>query len=52
MLLGGGAVAAAALHWRRSRRREGPDGAVAADGPPAEAGASKRLQDDLDRYGR
>jgi cytochrome c-type biogenesis protein CcmH/NrfF len=52
VLLGGGAVAVAALQWRRSRRREVPDGAVAGDGPPAEAGASKRLQDDLDRYGR
>jgi cytochrome c-type biogenesis protein CcmH len=50
VLLGGGAVAAAALQWRRSRR--GGPGPVAEPvaGVP-ETAASRRLQDDLDRYG-
>ena len=44
VLLGGGAVAAAALQWRRVRRSgDGPG----PDGPPA---GSERLQQDLDRY--
>ena len=50
VLLGGGAVAAAALQWRRSRRRGEPSD-IAADGPAPGAAASERLQDDLDRYG-
>lgn len=50
VLLGGGAVAAAALRWRRSRRRGQPDD-LAADGPAPGGAASERLQDDLDRYG-
>ena len=45
LLLGGGAVAAAALGWRRARRRERPEGAPAPDSATAE-----RLQSDLDRY--
>ncbi len=52
VLLGGGAVAAAALQWRRARRGSQAAGAEpAADGPAPEPGADKRLQDDLDRYG-
>ncbi|MEK6229534.1 MAG: cytochrome c-type biogenesis protein CcmH [Actinomycetota bacterium] len=50
VLLGGGAVGAAALKWRRVRRGgedPGPDDASADDGPPA---SSERLQRDLDRY--
>ncbi|HZI92224.1 MAG TPA: cytochrome c-type biogenesis protein CcmH [Thermoleophilaceae bacterium] len=44
VLLGGGAVGAAALRWRRVRRGgEDPD----TDGAPA---GSERLQRDLDRY--
>jgi len=51
VLLGGGAVTAAALQWRRSRRRDGPaDGDPS--GPAPGGAASERLQDDLDRYGR
>ena len=43
VLLGGGAVGAAALGWRRARRgRRGPDDP---SGP-----ASRRLQSDLERY--
>jgi cytochrome c-type biogenesis protein CcmH/NrfF len=47
LLLGGGAVAAAAVQWRRSRgsHTEGP---APGDAPPP--GASERLQSDLDRY--
>ena len=48
VLLGLGAVGAAALQWRRSRRR---DGRPAAEGPAPSTAASERLQDDLDRYG-
>ena len=48
VLLGAGAVAAAALGWRRSRRG-GPGAEPVAEAP--EAAASRRLQDDLDRYG-
>jgi len=48
VLLGAGAVTAAALQWRRSRRA-GPAGRPAADAH--DPGASKRLQDDMDRYG-
>ncbi len=45
LVLGGGALAGAALGWRRSRRdRPGADGAQ-----PDEA-AAERLQSDLDRY--
>jgi len=52
VLLGGGAVAAAAFQWRRARRRSpAADAEPAADGPGPEPGAAKRLQDDLDRYG-
>ena len=50
VVLGGGAVGAAALGWRRARRRDGgpgQDDASAEDGPPAD---SERLQRDLDRY--
>ena len=46
LLVGGGALAFAALGWRRARgRRDGPPGA-----PSAGAAASERLQADLDRY--
>ncbi len=49
VLLGGGAVAATAIGWRRSRIRtaQGPDG-----GRPPDPGAAQRdrLQTDLDRY--
>jgi len=49
VLLGGGAVGAAALQYRRMRRGDPPEG----DGQPApgagESG-SERLQRDLDRY--
>ncbi|HEX5908941.1 MAG TPA: cytochrome c-type biogenesis protein CcmH [Thermoleophilaceae bacterium] len=63
VLLGGGALAAAALQWRRSRGGwtsygpldDDPDETGVREprrpGPP-EPGASERLQDDLDRYGR
>jgi cytochrome c-type biogenesis protein CcmH/NrfF len=44
LLIGGGALAAAALGWRRTRRPGGPEPAA----PDAEA--SERLQSDLDRY--
>jgi cytochrome c-type biogenesis protein CcmH/NrfF len=44
LLLGGGALAAAALGWRRTRRGRGDE--VAAP----EAAAAERLQSDLDRY--
>ncbi len=47
VLLGLGAVSAAAWQWRRTRR--GRSGEPAADGPDPDG--SKRLQDDLDRYG-
>ncbi len=53
VLLGGGAVTAAALQWRRSRRATGlGDDPPTASGPAASAAASERLQDDLDRYGQ
>ena len=45
VLLGGAAVAVAALGWRRARHRT--DGLAATAGQPQEA---KRLQSDLDRY--
>ena len=45
LLLGGGAVAAAALTWRRARRRERPE-----DAPAPDAAGAERLQSDLDRY--
>jgi len=45
LLLGGGALTAAALGWRRARRRE--EGAEPT--PPADD-AAQRLQSDLDRY--
>ena len=45
LLIGGGAVAAAALGWRRTRRREPANGTAAPD-----SAASERLQSDLDRY--
>ena len=44
ILLGAGAVGAAALRWRRTRSRSAPDTAA-----PAPA-AAERLQSDLDRY--
>ena len=47
LALGGGAVAAAALHWRRTRRSTGSDAKPAVEG----TAVTKRLQDDLDRYG-
>jgi cytochrome c-type biogenesis protein CcmH/NrfF len=47
VLLGLGAVTGAAWQWRRTRRDQ--PGEPAADGPDADG--SKRLQDDLDRYG-
>lgn len=50
VLLGGGAVGAAALRWRRVKRGgngPGPDGAPAVGGPPA---GSERLERDLERY--
>jgi cytochrome c-type biogenesis protein CcmH/NrfF len=46
ILLAGGAVAASALRWRRSRRTE-PQPAA---GPPVTARASERLETDLERY--
>jgi cytochrome c-type biogenesis protein CcmH len=46
ILLAGGAVGASALRWRRSR---GPTQAPE-PGPAPAAGASDRLQSDLDRY--
>jgi cytochrome c-type biogenesis protein CcmH len=46
ILLAGGAVAASALRWRRSRRAE-PQSAA---GPPVTARASERLETDLERY--
>jgi len=50
LLVGGGALGATALRWRRARRL--PSGGEAtADPPPAPGGAAaKRLQSDLDRY--
>ena len=45
LLIGGGAVTAAALGWRRARRREGPDG-----DPGPDAATAERLQSDIDRY--
>jgi cytochrome c-type biogenesis protein CcmH len=45
VVLGAGAIAVAALQWRR--RRATP---VAAGAPPASAEASRRLQSDLDSY--
>ena len=50
VILGGGAVGAAALQWRRVRRRDGTGGACErpdAGGPPAD---SERLERDLERY--
>ena len=44
LLLGAGAVAAAALGWRRARRPDPPDG------PAPGSAAAERLQADLDRY--
>ncbi len=44
LLIGGGALAAAALGWRRTRRGRGDE--VAAP----DAAAAERLQSDLDRY--
>jgi cytochrome c-type biogenesis protein CcmH/NrfF len=44
LLIGGGALAAAALGWRRTRRRDGSDPA------PPDSTASERLQSDIDRY--
>ena len=48
ILLGGGAVLAAALRWRRSRPSPGADGPTPADGPPP--GSARRLESDLERY--
>ena len=49
VLLGGGALAAAALQWRRARRgAPGPGAEQVAGG--TDSAASRRLQDDLDRY--
>ena len=45
LLLGGGAVTAAALGWRRARRRDRP-----ADTPAPDTATAERLQADLDRY--
>ena len=45
VLLGGGAVAAAALQWRRARRAT-----PTRTGPTARPSGSERLQRDLDRY--
>jgi len=45
LLIGGGAVTAAALGWRRARRRERTGETQAPDAATAE-----RLQSDLDRY--
>lgn len=50
VVLGGGAVAASALQWRRLRRRDDGSTAVAAAGTGPSAAASERLQTDLDRY--
>ena len=50
LLLGGGALGAAALRWRRARRLQGGDEATV-DATPAPGGAAaKRLQSDLERY--
>ena len=50
LLLGGGALGAAALRWRRARRLPGA-GEATAEAPPAPGGAAaKRLQSDLERY--
>lgn len=48
-VLAGGAVGAAAWQWRRSRRGPGSPAAGTPEGP--DPGSSRRLQDDLDRYG-
>jgi len=45
LLLGGGAVTAAALGWRRARRRDRPP-----DTPAPDKETAERLQSDLDRY--
>ena len=45
LVLGGGALAAAVLGWRRSRRDR-----PAADGTQPDGAAAERLQSDLDRY--
>jgi cytochrome c-type biogenesis protein CcmH/NrfF len=44
LLIGGGALTAAALGWRRTRRRDG------SGAPPPDSAASERLQSDIDRY--
>ncbi len=50
VLLGGGAVVATAIGWRRSRARDAADPTIA-DGPPPPGSAQRdRLQTDLDRY--
>ena len=46
LLLGGGALAAAALGWRRARRSE----PTADGGSDPDAATAERLQSDLDRY--
>jgi len=46
VLLGGGALAAAAVGWRRVRG----DGQKSRAGRPGGAASEERLQDDLDRY--
>jgi cytochrome c-type biogenesis protein CcmH len=51
VLLGGGAVVAAALQWRRTRRGGPVAGGDDAEGDAPATAASRRLQDDLDRYG-
>jgi len=48
VVLGAGAVGAAAVQWRRSRRGTPHDPATAAPAPSTEA--SRRLQSDLDSY--
>ena len=44
LLIGGGALAAAAVGWRRTRRGNGEDA------PAPDAATAERLQTDLDRY--
>ena len=45
LLIGGGALAAAAVGWRRARREE-----PAADGPAPAPATAERLRSDLERY--
>ena len=45
LLIGGGALGAVALGWRRARRPE-----PTTDGPPPDPAAAERLRSDLERY--